>query len=229
MKTLTLGVLCLGLLAPLVLAEAIAPTIKDDLVALNGKKVGKFDDAALANTKYFAVYFSASWCGPCRAFTPDLVKWYNENKPKHPEFELIFVSSDRDENSMEAYISGDNMPWPALKFSKVRSNKSLRQFGGRGIPCLVLLDAEGKVLSHSYEGDKYVGPRKVLKDIEQTLGGGSSTPPAASAGSTSTLGSGASIGTTGTGTGVGVGVGTKPGTVKSPQGSNFDDFFKKKQ
>lgn len=230
MKMLTLGVLCLGMLAPSVFAEAIAPSLKGDLVALNGKRVGKFDDAPLANTKYFAVYFSASWCGPCRAFTPDLVKWYKETKPKHPEFELIFVSSDQDENSMEAYMSGDQMPWPALKYTKARSNKSLRQYAGRGIPCLVLLDAEGKVLSHSYEGQNYVGPRKVLKDIEQTLGDGSSTAPATSAtstGSTSTLGTGSSLGTTGTGTSSGLGVG---GNVKpaSPQGSKFDEFFKKK-
>jgi nucleoredoxin len=228
MKTLTLGLLCFGLLAPSVFGEAIAPSLKGDLVALNGKRVGKFDDTSLANTKYFAVYFSASWCGPCRAFTPDLIKWYNDKKPKHPEFELIFVSSDHDENSMEAYMAGDKMPWPALKYSRIRSNQSLRQYAGRGIPCLVFLDAEGKVLSNSYEGSNYVGPRKVLRDINNTLAGSGTTTPAAS-GSTSTLGTGSSIGGTGTGTGIGVGVGTKPGNVKSPQGSTFDDFYNKKQ
>jgi thiol-disulfide isomerase/thioredoxin len=227
MKTLTLGLLCFGLVAPSVFAEAIAPSLKDDLVALNGKHVGKFDDAPLANAKYFAVYFSASWCPPCRAFTPDLVKWYNENKPKHPEFELVLVSHDYDEKSMEAYMTGDNMPWPALKYSKIKSNKSLRQYAGPGIPCLVFVDADGKVLSNSYEGANYVGPRKVLKDIEKTLGGGSSTAPAAATGTSASAGVGSSIGTTGTGTGIGVGVGTKPSTVKSPQGSNFDEFFKK--
>jgi nucleoredoxin len=228
MKTLTLGMLCLGLLSTSVFAEAIAPSLKGDLVALNGKRVGKFDDAPLTNTKYFAVYFSASWCGPCRAFTPDLVKWYNENKPKHPEFELVFVSSDQDENSMEAYMAGDKMPWPALKYSKVRSNKSLRQHAGKGIPCLVFLDADGKVLSNSYEGEKYVGPRKVLKDIETTLGGGAPTNAVPSTAPSASAGAGTSIGGAGVGSGVGVGVGTKPGSVKSPQGSNFDEFFKKK-
>jgi nucleoredoxin len=231
MKTLTLGMLCFGLFAPSVFAEAIAPSLKGDLVALNGKRVGKFDDAPLANTKYFAVYFSASWCGPCRAFTPDLVTWYNQNKPKHPEFELVFVSSDTDENSMEAYMAGDKMPWPALKYSKIKSNKSLRQYAGRGIPCLVFVDAEGKVLSNSYEGANYVGPRKVLKDIGQTLGGGTPSAPTAPPATGATSGAGTSIGGTGTGTGtgIGVGVGTKPANVKSPQGSNFEEFFKKKQ
>jgi nucleoredoxin len=226
MKTLTLGMLCLGLILSSGFAEPIAPSLKGDLVALNGKRVGRFDDAQLANTKYFAVYYSASWCGPCRQFTPDLVKWYNDNKPKHPEFELVFVSSDHDEGAMEAYIAADKMPWPALKYTKKRTNRSVTQFSGRGIPCLVFLDADGKVLSHSYEGDNYVGPRKVLKDIEKTLGAG--TTPEASTGSTSSVGSGSSLGTTGTGTGLGTstGAGAKPA---SPQGSNFDDFFKKKK
>jgi nucleoredoxin len=228
MKTLTLGILCLGLLAPSVFAEALAPSLAGDLVALKGKRVGKFDDASLTDTKYFAVYFSASWCGPCRQFTPELVKWYNDNKPKHPEFELVFVSDDKDENSMEAYMAGDKMPWPALKYSKVRSAKPLRQYAGRGIPCLVFLDADGKVLSNSYQGETYVGPRKVLRDIETTLGGGASTEKTPSTGTSASSGVGASFGGTGVGSGVGVGVGTKPGPVKSPQGSNFDEFFKKK-
>jgi nucleoredoxin len=229
MKTLSLGVLCIGLLAHSVFAEAIAPSLKDDLVALNGKRVGKFDDASLANTKYFVVYFSASWCPPCRQFTPELVKWYNDKKPRHPEFELVFVSDDQDETSMEAYMATDKMPWPALKFSKARSNKSLRQYAGRGIPCLVFLDADGKVLSHSYQGETYVGPRKVLRDINTTLGGGAAEGTTATTGTSASAGAGASFGGTGVGSGLGVGVGSKPGAVKSPQGSNFDEFFKKKQ
>jgi len=221
MKQLTLGLLCLGLVAPSVFADPIAPSLKGDLVAVNGKDVGSFDDSALNNAKYFAVYFSAEWCGPCRAFTPELVKWYNRKKPKHPEFELIFVSSDRDEASMQKYMTGDKMPWPAVTFAKARTNP-LRKYAGPGIPCLVFIDADGKVLSHSFEGSNYVGPDKVLKDIDRALGGGSSTGATTSSLPPSSLGSGSSLGT---GTGLGVGSGGKPA---SPQGSTFDDFFKKK-
>lgn len=207
MKTTALGLLCFGALAASASAEAIAPTLKGDLVAAAGKRVHRFDDAPLANAKYFAVYYSASWCGPCRQFTPDLVRWYNTQKPKHPEFELIFVSSDNDEAAMEEYMATDKMPWPALKYSKIRTNKLLTSYAGKGIPCLVFLDSDGKVLSHSYEGENYVGPRKVLGDIEKTLGAGGE--PATAATSTT---------------------GTAPQTKPAPttKGSNFDDFFKKK-
>jgi len=223
MKTLALGLCAFGVISGSAFAEPFASTVKGDLVASKGKRATRFDDAELASTKYFAVYFSASWCAPCKAFTPQLVSWYNENKPKHPEFELIFVSKDNDEASMEAYMAEDKMPWPALKYSKIPRAKNITALAGTGIPCLVFLDAEGKVLSHSYEGKTYVGPHKVLADIGKTLGAeapaetGAAPAPAATT-TTSPTGS----------SGVGVGTGTGKVTPTSPQGSNFDQFFKKK-
>ena len=193
-------------------AEApLAPQLKNDLVALEGKRVHRFDDAPLANAKYFAVYYSASWCGPCKLFTPKLVEFYNRTKPAHPEFELILVSSDYTEPDMEAYMKTDAMPWPALDFRKGATGKHvLTSYRGRGIPCLVFLDANGKVLSHSYVGTSYVGPGKVMADIEKTLGSATAASPASTA-PTATA--------------------TAPatGTIKpvSPKGSNFDEFFKK--
>ncbi|CAG9862266.1 unnamed protein product [Phyllotreta striolata] len=40
-------------------------------------------------------YFSANWCPPCRAFTPQLADIYRIIRKKEPNFEIIFVSSDR--------------------------------------------------------------------------------------------------------------------------------------
>ena len=100
----------------------IAPQLKNDLVALEGKKAHRFDDAPLANTKFFGVYYSASWCGPCKQFTPKLVEFYNRVKPSNPNFELIFVSRDHSEPDMEAYMRR-TMPWPALDFRKASSSK----------------------------------------------------------------------------------------------------------
>jgi nucleoredoxin len=156
--------------APALLADSVVyPALKDTLVQAKGKELVKFDDSQLQNTKFYAIYYSASWCGPCRAFTPDLVKWYKRNKSKNPHFELIFVSSDRSAEDMAAYMKDDDMEWPALAFDKKSSTSALTKYSGRGIPCLVLIDETGKVLSHSYEGETYVGPRKVLEDIEKTL------------------------------------------------------------
>lgn len=151
------------------LENVVSKGLIGDLVALDGRKLKKFDAASLGGKKYFAVYRSASWCGPCRRFTPDFVSWYKSKSSKRDQFEVIFVSSDRSEKDMEEYMVEDRMPWPALDFSKKGKRSPIQGLGGRGIPDLILIDADGKVLSTSYEGDNYVGPRKVMKDLDDLL------------------------------------------------------------
>lgn len=68
------------------------------------------------------------------------------------------------------------MPWPALDFGKLPGKEALKKYAGEGIPCLVVLDASGKVISDTYAGKKYVGPEKVLTDLDAIL---AKTPTAA--------------------------------------------------
>lgn len=149
--------------------NAISKALAGDLVFLDGKKLKPFDATSLAGKKYYAIYRSASWCPPCRAFTPDLVSFYKRKKADQGKFEVIFVSSDRSEEEMAGYMAEDKMPWPAVDYAKRGKRLPITGHGGRGIPDLLIMDAEGKVLSRSYEGENYVGPRKVLKDLEALL------------------------------------------------------------
>ena len=64
----------------------------------------------------------------------------------------------------------DTMPWSALSFAKAdQRNSPLEKYAGGGIPCLALIDPDGKVLSHSSKGEEYVGPSKIIKDLEGLL------------------------------------------------------------
>jgi nucleoredoxin len=129
-----------------------------------------FDASKLAGVKYFAFYYSASWCPPCRAFTPDLVSFYNDFKPAHPDFELIFVNDDHSDGEMINYMKGDSMPWPAVWYADIDNpDLQAKKYCGPGIPCLVLVDADGNVLSDSFQGDQYLGPRHVLDDIRSMV------------------------------------------------------------
>ena len=65
-------------------------------------------------------------CGPCRAFTPQLVKTYNKIKEDGKKFELIFVSSDRDQEAMDSYLR--EMPWWAIPFGDARKKVLSRRF-----------------------------------------------------------------------------------------------------
>lgn len=140
-----------------------------ELVAVDGKKLVPFDPASLKNKKYLAAYYSAAWCGPCRSFTPDLVKWYKRNKSKLDQFDIIFVSADRSAEGMEEYMIEDGMPWPAVPFGSLKPKSPIYGKGGPGIPSLVVFDETGKRVAESYVNGEYVGPRAVLKEFDKLL------------------------------------------------------------
>jgi nucleoredoxin len=156
---------------PAITTNAIQPLVKGDLVLWRNGSLSRFDDEPLEKKKLIALYFSAHWCAPCRAFTPKLVDFYNRIAPQHPEFEIIFVSFDRSQFAMETYMRETNMPWPAIDYPKVASKEAIRKYAGDGIPCLVLLDATGKVVSDSFAGKQYLGPGKVLTDLDAIFAG----------------------------------------------------------
>jgi nucleoredoxin len=63
------------------------------------------------------IYFSAHWCPPCRMFTPELATFYKKFKQSEAgsRLEIVFVSSDKDEESFKEYLK--EMPWPAVPFA----------------------------------------------------------------------------------------------------------------
>ncbi len=149
--------------------HVISDALRGRLAVYKNGSLAGLPDSEAAGKKYYALYFSAGWCGPCQAFTPKLVAFYNAMKPKHPEFELIFISKDNSETEQIVYMKEKSMPWPALRFWAAKSSPNLTRYGGKGIPHLVLIDAAGNVLSDSYVGENYVGPEKVMTDIQAKL------------------------------------------------------------
>jgi nucleoredoxin len=150
---------------------AVSEFLKGDLVQMHNGAPARVDEAALANKKLIAFYFSAEWCGPCRKFTPQLVDYYKRVAPEHPEFEVVFYSRDRSLFAMEKYMREQNMPWPAIDYSKLKEKEVLAKNAGSGIPSLVLVDSTGKVISSSQSGEQNFGPQKVLADLDAIFAG----------------------------------------------------------
>ncbi len=144
------------------------PFLDGDLISLKGKSLKSLQDF-VKPTKYYLFYYTASWCGPCQKFTPSLVEFYNAKKPGNNEFEIILVTSDSDEDSMEQYAESKKMTWPHLKLSKVERFKKEFKHPGTGIPNLVLTDTEGKILKTSYVDGQYMGPTPVMNHLGTLL------------------------------------------------------------
>ncbi len=145
--------------------------VKDDLVCWHYGSLARYDDEALEKKKLILLYFSAHWCAPCRQLTPALVDYYNRVAPQHPEFEIIFFSLDKSQFAMETYMRETNMPWPAIDYQKLAGKGAIKKYAGETIPCLVLVDAAGKVISDTYAGKQFLGPAKVLSDLQAIFSG----------------------------------------------------------
>jgi nucleoredoxin len=96
-------------------------------------------DSSTIDKKHLMLYFSAHWCPPCKMFTPKVGEAYKKLKQERgDDFELIFVSSDRDENSFEEYFG--SMPFCALPFENREAKNLLSKlYGVEGIPSILIL------------------------------------------------------------------------------------------
>ncbi|XP_001607483.1 nucleoredoxin [Nasonia vitripennis] len=107
---------------------------------------------------YKGVYFSAHWCPPCKAFTPQLIDTYQRIRERGHDFEVIFVSSDRSEESYKTYT--DTMPWLRIPFAQEeRRQKLARALDVQAIPTLVILDPRDNIITLE-------GRTEVLEDPE---------------------------------------------------------------
>ena len=102
---------------------AVKELVGDLLVNSTGQTVESTSITAKLSPESFGkrvlgLYFAAHWCPPCRDFTPILTEFYNRFKKSqtaHCLVDIIFISSDVDEESFWEYLK--QMPWPAIPYN----------------------------------------------------------------------------------------------------------------
>ena len=79
----------------------------------------------------------ASWCGPCRAEIPNVIRLYKRYRDKG--LEVLGVSLDDDKSKWVQAIMEDGLPWLNGSDLKGQASEVARVYGVRSIPFTLLL------------------------------------------------------------------------------------------
>ena len=131
------------------LAEKTAignPVVDLDMVTPDGTRCQLADIVAQYQGKYLLVDFWASWCGICRAGTPQIKDTY-ANYPRE-QFEVISVSSDEKDDAWRKAMEKDQMPWAQYCLTPQGMKDFYEKYQTIGVPYYLIVAPDGTVLTN---------------------------------------------------------------------------------
>lgn len=126
---------------------------------LNGKVLDKDDNVPepeKIDKEYYIIFYGGYWCPYCKKEAPLIKEWYNEQKSKNDNFEVILAGTNRDKSSDDLLKYMQNEQFPFLyvdydyledcKFFSMEAYTKAEKFY---VPAYILMDKNGKVLSRT--------------------------------------------------------------------------------
>jgi len=144
------------------------PNLQNKMDLIKGHTLLKADaskveaEKALEGKSIVLLYFSAHWCPPCRGFTPVLKKFYDEVKAEGVE--IIFCSADSSHDDMISYMKESHGDWFAVEHGSKLSQDLDEKFEVSGIPTLVVLKADGTLITKDGRGPVQSKGSAAIKD-----------------------------------------------------------------
>ncbi len=128
-------------------------------------KVRKLSDL---KGKLVLIDFWASWCRPCRAENPNVVRTYNMYKDKQYKngkgFEIFSVSLDQNKNSWVQAIQQDGLVWENhVSDLQFWNSKGARIYNVNSIPATFLIDGDGVIIAKNLRGKALENTLKSLQ------------------------------------------------------------------
>ena len=119
------------------------PLVDLDLVTPSGERC-QLSDVARGREGLLLIDFWASWCGICRASTPEIVELYNQY-PRQ-QFDVISVSSDEKSDAWQQAMDKDRMPWAQYCLTKQGFRDFFEKYQITGVPYYLLVNSDGRVI-----------------------------------------------------------------------------------
>ena len=120
-----------------------------ELPGADGKMLRLSD--IVSKNKMTMVDFWASWCGPCRAEMPHVVKAYKDFHSKG--LEIVGVSLDERKDDWLNAVKELNMNWPQMSDLKGWNSKAAQLYHIQGIPASVLINQNGEIVGQDLRGE----------------------------------------------------------------------------
>nr|XP_048333909.1 probable nucleoredoxin 1 isoform X1 [Ziziphus jujuba var. spinosa] len=144
-----------------------------DLNFVIGKDGAKVPVSELVG-KNILLYCSSHSCRTCRAFLPKLINTYHDIKAKDDAFEVIFISSDRDQLSFDEFFS--SMPGLALPFGDERKRNLKKKLKIQGTHPAIAISSSGRTVSKTlrqfianFGSDAYPFTEEKFKHLDEQL------------------------------------------------------------
>ena len=139
------------------MAELKSKPLDIKFTAVDGRDV----DLAKLRGKVVLIDFWATWCGPCVAELPNVLKAYKELHPKG--FEIVGISLDSDKGKLESFVKDKGMEWPQFFDGKGWKNEIAVTYAIHSIPAMWLVDQKGMVVDTAARGGLEEKVAKLLK------------------------------------------------------------------
>lgn len=96
--------------------------------------------------RYFAFVRAANFCPMSQRFLPKLVKFCDEMKQKHFDFQVIYLSCDQSKPDMETFAKKVGFSWPTVTYKQTSCVYILRPHFQSLMPQFTVTDLRGNVL-----------------------------------------------------------------------------------